>query len=221
MKNLKMIIGSIIVISFCVALLLFAFPKWVEVNGFNKVLIENGVDYNKNNQLSFVELYTYNGHLDLSKYSGDSLVFLRYMPNLGSLNISNINNINIKDLKHLKKLTYLEIQNMSITDLSVLKYLKNLKTLDASYNRHLKLDTIPAMSNIKDVRFIDCNLKNINFLSNFNNVETLMIQVNKIENTKIIIELKRLKTLGIDPDILDATTLDTLRKNNVKILSDN
>ncbi len=119
--------------------------------------------------------------LDLEMTAVENIEGLKNTVNLKELNLRNTK---VKDIQALEKLDDLQELNLSllaVSDLSPLMNKENLQSLNISQCEYLQdeknLQVIGQLKNLKSFYALDCNLDNLNFLSDFNRLDHLTLSL--------------------------------------------
>ena len=131
------------------------------------------------------------------KFEKVNFIYTEFISNLKVKNIGFINT-NLNDFSFLKQMDYLEkieIIGAKEIKISFFEKMKKLQQLDLGYCNVLETEKIIELSNLEGLYINDTNIKNIDFLLNFNLLKYVGLDEQQIdENAEII---KMIKEKGI------------------------
>lgn len=148
--------------------------------------------------ISVLEHLTNLKFLELNSNKIKSLTPLKSLTQLNFLSLSDTMTIDISELGDLENLYYLYLGNNYITDLSDLQGLNKLISLDLQNNLVQDIEKLPAtvQHQLETLNLAGNKIENIN-LSNFKNLEALLIANNRIKTIEVLSDLTNLKILDI------------------------
>ena len=142
--------------------------------------------------------------LELTGMTDDWLRYLAPVSQLTSLvlgryGFSRITDAGLKHLSHLTNLRVLHLQSPEISDAGIihLKSLVDLQKLDVSYSQ-VTLDGLKQLEGLRSLIYVGVpDSVNLNYVTFFPNLETVYAFRTTDEETQVLVNLKRIRELGI------------------------
>lgn len=165
---------------------------------FQEALFDNGVDSNKDKQISINEVETYNEILDLGNRGIENVAGIQYFINVKILKLAFNNIKNVEPISNMEGLTSLDLSNNEIVDISMLSNCSNLIVLDLSSNKISNIDVISKLINLKFLGLSSNEISNVDIIGNLNDLKYLLIDDNDISDILSLKKLPRLEELWIN-----------------------
>lgn len=127
-----------------------------------------------------------------------------------------------QSIKYIVNLKRLFIFNCKIESSSFIDNLKKLKELTINNSNITFLDVSLANDNLISLILSDNEIQNISFISNFKNLRNLYLDGNNISDIEIIAPFKKFENLYLNKNkITDITSLENIKIDEELFLSDN
>lgn len=159
------------------------FEKW---NNSNEFLLNNFYVLNEKSEITGLNIY----HVEISDIS-----FLVKNKKITYLSLVDCGLKDIKPLLALKELKSLHLQTNNISNYSILKELRQLEELSLADGTISDFKTIPSHTKILSLK--DCNIRDIEFIREFENIENLDLSYNIITDISALEGLQKLKKLDL------------------------
>jgi hypothetical protein len=180
-----------------------------------------------------------NDKTELSIKSIDNLEPLKFLTKLKLLKLSELHGfdeygnshyslnycapIDISPLSYLLNLEVLELSSFTVNDITPLKYLYNLKNLkclfllsrdSGGYSSFSNFESLKENTQLEKLEIINCDLRKIPILFNYDNIIKLNLSVNKITDISVLRNFKNLEYLNLSYNncIKDFSPLNCLNK---------
>ena len=173
-------------------------------------LIENGIDTNKDNQITIKELY----------YVDDNMIEMM------NVNLSGANITNISGLEYLNS-WYIDLSNNNISNITPIFKNKNISLLDLSNNNISDITGIDEMFSLNELNLSHNNIENISPITNLKNIKCkanyrsthIDLSNNKISNIECVKDWKNIYELKLCNNLI--TDISSLKYYNFKLSEEN
>mgnify|MGYP001773748273 FL=1 len=169
-----------------------------KTNGFSSA----NADTNNITDLSPLQFFLDLESVRLYDNKVEDISVLKHLTKLKELNLSGnpVSDLSaLKDLKHLKNL---DLRKTKVADLSSINSIKTLKNLTYGYMKNTDTIDISQIKDLTNLEFLslgDIKIKNFHVLNNFKNLTFFSPPKSvTVEDMKMLIDLKKLKTLSLD-----------------------